>query len=122
MPKCSFRDATREDAIEFFGEQPPYSFKGFVAVEGDKVIGIGGLSFSQGRVTAFSDMKPEMRKYRREMVKTCRRIVEMIKQERRPVFAVAYNKEPTSLKLLVNLGFKPIGMRTDDGEVMRWER
>ncbi len=120
MTKCSFRTATQEDALEFFGELPPFSFKGIVAVEDGKVIGIGGISRTGGVLTAFSDMKPEMRKYKREMVMTCRMIVAMIKQQDRPVYAVANNSEPTSLSLLVRLGFKPAGKITEDGEVMRW--
>lgn len=121
MPRCSFKTATQKDAAEFFGQQPAYTFKGIAATEGEKIIGIGGLIYSGGRVTAFSDMKPEMRKYKKDMALTCRMIVAMIKAEPRKVYAVAQEDEPTSAYLLIKLGFRPTGEFSSFGEIMRWE-
>jgi len=120
MTKCKLRTATAKDAFNFYGKPPTNSFKGIVAVEGDKVIGIGGLFYTKSGLVAFSDMKPEMRQYKKAMVKGCRMIMNMVKNAEVPVYAVANNMEPTAKNLLERLGFVNTGVGNELGETLVW--
>ena len=120
MTKCELRTATTKDAYNFYGRMPTNSFKGIVAVEGDKVIGIGGLFYTKSNLIAFSDMKPEMRPYKKAMVKGCRIIMDMVKNAEVPVYAVANSNEPTAKNLLKRLGFVNTGVENEFGETLVW--
>ena len=120
MTKCKLRQATTKDAYNFYGKMPSNSFKGIVAVEGDKVIGIGGLFYTKDGLIAFSDMKPEMRQYKKALVKGCRMIMDMVKNADTPVYAVANDKEPTATNLLERLGFVRTGIKNEIGETLVW--
>lgn len=116
-----FRNATTKDAHAFYGKAPSNTFKGVVAVKGEEVIGIGGVFYMQSHLVAFSDMKPEMRKYKKSIVKGVRLIMKMVKEAGRPVYTIACPDEPTASKLLEGLGFKPTGLRNEIGETLIWE-
>lgn len=121
MTRCEFRKATAQDALEFYGKPPCNSFRGIVAVEDGKVIGIGGLFYEGKNLVAFSDMKPEMRKHRKDMARSCRMLIDMVREAKRPVYAVADPNEPTSPYLLAKLGFEPTGMFGPSGEILKWK-
>lgn len=114
------KTATAKDAYNFYGKAPSNSFKGIVAVDGDKVIGIGGLFYTKDGLIAFSDMKPEMRQYKKAMVKGCRMIMEMVRDSSTPVYAVANDKEPKATRLLERLGFVRTGIKNEIGETLVW--
>jgi len=120
MTKCKLRQATTKDAYSFYGKMPSNSFKGIVAVEGDKVIGIGGLFYTKDGLIAFSEMKPEMRKHKKVLVKGIRMIMNMVKNADTPVYAVANDKEPTAQRLLERLGFVNTGVSNKLGETLVW--
>ena len=120
MTRCEIRTATAKDAFSFYGKAPINSFKGIVAVENDKVIGIGGLFYSQSNLVVFTDMKPEMRQYKKAIVKGCRIIMDMVKNADRPVYAMANPDEPTAERLLEKLGFVHTGLKNELGETLVW--
>ena len=120
MTKCKLKTATAKDAYNFYGHMPTNSFKGIVAIEGDKVIGIGGLFYTKAGVIVFSDMKPEMRQYKKVMVKGCRMIMDIVRKSETSVYAVANDKEPTAKDLLERLGFVGTGVRNELGETLVW--
>jgi len=120
MTNCKLKIATTKDAYNFYGHMPTNSFKGIVAIEGDKVIGIGGLFYTKEGLIAFSDMKPETRKYKKAMVKGVRMIMDMVKNAEVPVYAVANDKEPTAQRLLKRLGFVKTGVKNEFGETLVW--
>ena len=120
MTSCRIEPATPETVEAFYGEPVGYSFKGIVAVEDENVIGIGGIYRLNGKRIAFTDMKPEMRKHKKIMVKSCRLLMDMIRKEHRPVYAVANQDEPTAQDLLARLGFEPTGQFNEYGETVVW--
>ena len=120
MTKCKLKTATAKDAFEFYGKAPSNSFKGIVAVEGGKVIGIGGIFHNKTNLVVFTDMKPEMRQYKKAIVKGCRMIMNMVKEANRPVYAIANPDEPTAEKLLEKLGFVHTGLENEFGETLVW--
>lgn len=120
MTKCSLQPATAEAAEAFYGRPVDYSFKGIIAVEDEKVIGIGGIYRLNGKRVAFTDMKPEMRRHKKVMVKSCRLLMAMIREEKGPVYAVANQDEPTAPDLLARLGFESTGVFNEFGETLVW--
>ena len=116
----SFRSATIKDAVSFYGKYPPNRFKGFVAVMDEKIIGIGGIFYTESNLVAFTDIKPEMRQSKKAIVKGCKLVMNMVKESKHPVYAVADPKEPTATHLLERLGFIPTGLKNDTGETLVW--
>lgn len=115
--KIEFKKATPEYAREYYGKRPVKTFKGYVALLNDKVVGIGGVSFEKGNMMAFSEMKDEMRPFRRDIAKAARLLEGFIDSLPYPVFAFACPKEPTAKKLLQKLGFIPTGQETEHGSI-----
>lgn len=111
------RPATSADAEAFFGRPTPISFRGFVALLHGKVVGIGGLNWEAGRLVLFSDMKPEMRRFRKAIAVAIRLLVGYARAQGRPVYAVASPTEPTAEKLLSRLGFRQTGVTGARGPV-----
>ncbi len=100
---------------EFYGDQYTKSFKGYVALLGKKVVGIAGLSFENEKMMLFSDMKEEMRPYKRDIVKAVRMLGKMVNEAKYPIVAVVNNKESLSEKILTKLGFTFSGYTNPDG-------
>ena len=121
MTRCEFRQATAKDAYEFYGEKPPFSFKGVAAVKDGKVVGLGGIYREAHYLIAFTDMKDEMRESKKDIAKGCRIVHNLIIEEPRPVYAIANQDEPTAKALLAKLGFVPSGKETDKGSILIWE-
>ena len=113
--KIIIKLATMAYAKEFYGDQYTKSFKGGIALLKGKVIGVAGLSFEKDSMMLFSDMKDEMRPYKRDIVKAIRILGKMIKNVRYPIFAVANNKESLSEKILNKLGFTFSGHMNPEG-------
>ena len=113
------RKATAADAQAFYGKPHPYTFIGYVAELDGEIIGIAGVFFDGGKRVAFSDLKPEVRKYRKFMVKTLKILAELFDSLGVPVYAVANQAEPTAPYLLIKLGFRPTGSFGPFGELMK---
>ena len=52
-----------------------YSMRAYVAVLGDEVIAIGGVCRQEGHMVAFSEMKPEMREHKKDIIRGDRKSV-----------------------------------------------
>lgn len=106
------REATAGDLEAYYGERPKRSMKAYVAVLDGEPIGIAGVTYDlrgrDARVKLFSEMKPEMRPYRKAMVKGARL---MLKAFGVPgMVAVANPEERGSGRFLAKLGFIPAAM------------
>lgn len=116
-PPVTFREATAAYAEEYYGRQPPFTFRGYVALMDDKPVGVGGVFLHGHTPIAFSEMKEEMRPRLKDKARAARRLEEFIKGYRVPVYAVA--SEPTSVPLLTKFGFTLTGQNAPNGPVMR---
>lgn len=114
----TFRRATAQDALVFYGKTPPMSFRGFVAELDGEVIGIGGIYYNEGVPVAFTDLGEPMRKHKKAIAKACRMLTRFFDQTGGKVYAVACPKEPTAPYLLAKLGFKPTGLFGPLGETL----
>ena len=115
--EITIKPATMEYAKEFYGDQYTKSFKGYVALLNDKVVGIGGLSFENETMLLFSDMKEVMRPFKDDIWKAIGLLGEMVEKTNYPIVAVASKKEKASEWLLTKLGFASSGHSTPDGKI-----
>lgn len=113
-----FRPATPADAEAYYGRNPGLSFRGFVAVKSDEVVGIAGVNYTNGMRVAFSEFKEAMRSDRRALARGVRMAMQIVNQIKGPVYAVADDEEPTSAKLLAKLGWVPTGIHGPHGETL----
>jgi len=115
-----FVTATPKLVKRFYDGKPPIkTIRGFVAVaEGERVIGIGGISYEGKTMLAFTEMKPEMRKHKKAMARAVRLLETFYNNLPYPVVAFAHSEEPTAPGLLKRLGFVNTGLKTDQGEIL----
>lgn len=114
------REATARDVEAFYGWPHPRSMRAFVADLDGRPIAIAGLAYQPyGPPFLFSEMKPEMRRFPKAIVRGARTMLDAMKGV--PAFAVASTKEPRAAKLLARLGFVHAGT-CGQGEVYQWLR
>lgn len=101
--------ATPELIGAYYGKKPPHSLRGYVALLDGRPVGVAGIYYEDNRPVAFSDMLPELRAYRRVLVRGVRLVEQMMDRTALPVSAVINEGEPTAPDLLKRLGFVPAG-------------
>jgi hypothetical protein len=119
MPSdVTYRPATAADAEAYYGRNPGLTFRGYVAVKGDEVLGICGVNYTNGMRVAFSEFKEALRSDRRALAKGVKMTMKLVNQIKGPVYAVADDEEPTAAKLLAKLGWVPTGVHGPHGETL----
>jgi hypothetical protein len=116
-PDLTFHEATAEYAAAYYGGQPPFTFRGYVAVLDDKPVGVGGIFWHGHTPIAFSEMKEEMQPRTKDKARAARKLEGFINAYKVPVYAIA--TEPTSVPLLTKFGFALTGQIAPQGPVMR---
>lgn len=114
------RLATAADVRAFYDEPMPYSMRAYVALLDGKPVALGGITYRQGLLYAFMELKDEIRPYRFSIGRFARRLAEIFGPGL-PGMAIADPDEPTAGRLLEWLGFEHV-VSTDDGEVYRWQK
>lgn len=99
-----YRPATRGDILEFM-PTVPCTVRAEAAEQDGQVMGIGGVYYQAGRVFAFSHARDEMPK--RERIKGARRILDIVRSVRGPVWAIKGDFE-TADRTLRHFGFQPV--------------
>lgn len=113
-----FLPATQELAESYWRGYPPFSFRGYVAVLGEKVVGVGGVYRMAGRLWVFSAYKPEMAPFRKARARAVRLLLQLVDTYPEPVYAVRDENEPTAATLLPKLGFVPSGEEANGQPVL----
>lgn len=109
----------RDHLIAWFGTLPARTIRGCAAVAGNgDVLGVAGVYFTGEVHVAFSEWGAELRRNKRACARACRMLQAMFDTLRHPIYAVADANEPGAQRLLVTLGFKPIGVFGEAGETM----
>lgn len=114
--KIIIKPATSKLTKEFYGIFPK-SFKGIVALLNGKVIGVGGLKYEDGKMMLFSDIKDELRPYKKDICKAIRIFGRMVKKANYPIVAIAGKEEKNSERILTALGFSPNGQLAPEGKI-----
>lgn len=103
--------ATKELLTEYYGEPQDPRVRAFVALLDGKPIGVGGIAYRGQNLEVFSDLQPEMKRYKLTIYKVARKIRDILREKRLPAFAVANPDEPTADAFLRRIGFE----KTDGG-------
>ena len=80
-----------------------------VCVLAPDVVAVGGIQRLPDCVFAFMDMKPEAARSPRLLIEGGRRVVEIARRSRLPVYAMQDTELETSGRFLRHLGFEPVG-------------
>lgn len=105
--------ATPELLARFYGDTPKRTSRAVAVVSGDEVLGVGGVYREGANSVLFSDMKDELRKNKRALVKAVRAVMRLMKGT---VYSWADPDIEGSDVLLKHMGFEPYG----DG-VYQWQ-
>ena len=103
--------ATPDLLRRFYGQPAPFTLHGYVAVDGDDVLGVGGISYVAGRKIAFSDFDPRLS--RKDRARCFRFLEKWLVEQKGTLFAMCSG--PNSRRLLERLGFTgdiPMMVRT----------
>ena len=90
------------------GEKVRRSGRAIAVVLVGKTIGIGGYYFDSGRVVVYSTITPELRVYRKTIVRGANIVMGMIESVKAPADAVAA-EVPGADNLLEHFGFERLG-------------
>lgn len=116
------RQATADDLVAYFGAAPRQSMRAYVAVVDGRPVGIAGVSYEfrgrDARVKLFSEMKPEMRRHKKAIVRGARAMLEAFGAP--GMVAVANPEEKGACRFLAALGFRP-GHDTPNGRLFVYE-
>lgn len=110
--------ATQELAERYYGQRPPYGFRGYAALLDGEPIALGGLYRDGLLLLAFTEMKEPMRRFRKARARAVRLMVDLMDSVHVPVYAIVSETEPTSSALLAKLGFEQTGLETENGELV----
>jgi len=99
------KPASQVEALKYYKRNPPFSFRGYVGLEGDNILGLGGIYRYGGRLWAFCDISDVGRTKRLSIMKVAKKVLALA--EGRTVYAVAGNNT-TAPSFLAHLGFELI--------------
>jgi hypothetical protein len=106
MTNIEIVPATQELIEIFFGEPPKRTIRAVVAVKDGEPIAVAGLFLDQSRYVLFSDLKPEMYKHKKAIVKTMRAARKLMDTVHLPVYAVPEKEPYNDAVIIKHLGFK----------------
>jgi len=102
------RPATADDVRSFFGSVAT-TVRAKVALQDGKIIAIGGLAYFNGRVVAFADLGPEIKKHPVTLHKAALAVMAEAKARgHRHIYAGRSDNEPTARRWMDRLGFVPV--------------
>ncbi|MBU6407975.1 MAG: hypothetical protein KGS44_12735 [Alphaproteobacteria bacterium] len=100
--------ATPDLVRSYYGKEAPWTFRGYVALDGDKPVGLAGVYREGVHLIAFFDAGPTLRASKRVAVEGRRLLRKLMDEAGRPVFAKMNASEPTAPALLRRAGFVPL--------------
>lgn len=107
MTSIDLKPATADLIKRFYG-RVPRTAQAYVAVKGEKVLGVAGLYQDGDKLIAFTDLG-ETRQSKRTIVQGARLLMPLIRAARMPVFALCDPAIEGASTLLEHYGFRPVG-------------
>ncbi len=114
------RPATRDDIIEMCGGTFAENIWAMVAEDEGKVLALAGVRYSNPTM-CFGNIKPEMKKSPRTIIKLARMVTKVVDESDMPVYAIADKDEPTAPRFLEHVGFDYL-MSSRNGEIYKWHQ
>jgi hypothetical protein len=114
MSEPSIRPASAEDIAAFYGRPPQRSIRAFVAVLDNVPVAVAGIAYQgiRGAPYLFSDMRPEMGRYRKAVVRGARAVLLALARPGMP----ASSSTPAAVRFLKRLGF--VELHQQNGETL----
>ena len=103
--KTQIIPATRELLLQYYGEPPPRTSRGFVAIKDGRVLGVAGFYIFDARLIVFVDISEELKKDKRAVIKGIRKVMKLVKEIQLPVYAMCDESIDKSANLLKHVGF-----------------
>lgn len=100
--------ASESEIRAFHDGKVPSTMSAYAMKDGDNVVAMFGLERHKGYRIAYSSIKEDGRKYRKQILKCGKMLVGIIAASRVPVYAVRDDNEPTSDAFLRHLGFEQL--------------
>ena len=113
------RLATEDDFREFFQDEPPETWTAIAGVKDGEVIGIGGVTYSDGVACAFLDTRERPSK---TLHKAALRFFTVMREVGEPVIYTHCDEAiPHAAEWLTRLGFKLLPDCMDGKPLWRWQ-
>ena len=117
MSQPEIRPATAADLAAYYGEPPRRTMRAWVAVLDGKPIAVAGVAYEAGKPHyLFSEMRPEMKRYRKAILRGGRRVLEDTKGMR----LLASCSSPGASRFLVHLGLRFLTDTVDGRMIFEW--
>lgn len=97
--------ATAEMIKAFYGRLPPQTVKALAVVKDGEVLGLGGYYLVDNGILVFSDIGKCYRGQKKLIVRTMRKVMDMVINAKMRAYAIADPNFPVSGKVLERLGF-----------------
>jgi len=94
--------------LEAIGEHPRGPGRAYAAVLEGRVLGVCGYYHERGRLILYSSVTPELRRWKKVIVRGARMAMAAASRVRAPVAAMAQKDIPGSGRLLEALGFHQV--------------
>lgn len=114
--KPDIRPLTRQAMLEFYDELPKESIRGFAVYIGDEPVAVTCVIHSTPLV-AISQIKDSLREYPKTIMKTAKRMGEILSKYKSAVYAEADSEERNSREFLKRIGFQHV-----EDEVYVWRQ
>lgn len=117
MTRLDVRIATKSDFIELHGRAPAYKMRAYSASIDGRVVGMAGIQYVNGHSIAFCDTGYEIKKYKVSLWKFALKSLELLSDERRPIYSFADPNEESAHRWLERIGFEQL-----EGDEYIWPR
>jgi hypothetical protein len=119
MPRIVVRPASADDIAAFSDMPGKPTIRAMALVVDDRVLGLGGIAFSQSRWIGFVDLKDEARQYKTAIARAAIRFLAQLRRDGvRYIYVQRDEAEPRAGIWLASLGFE-IDPRSQ--QLLRWE-
>jgi hypothetical protein len=120
MRKVEVRYSTAEDAVEFWGALPKFSFIGVTLRVDGEILALGGFTYEKTCLKAFCELRPGAESYPKAIVKGSRMVMRKAAAKGLLLHAVRDDQIESSERYLRRFGFVPVGVGADGSEVWQW--
>ena len=100
------RRATTKDVESWYDGPPAYSMRGYIILDEDEAIALCGVFWCRGRQYIFSEIKEQMLKYKKLIIKAARKVMADVEGE--TVYAIATTGIESAPRFIEHYGFECI--------------
>lgn len=116
--RVAYRYATAADIERYYGGPQPMTLRAVVLTLNDEPAAVIGVARHECYAQFFSEYRPEFLSHLKSMstLRALKRVMSIVEETKLPVYAIAEEEEPDSVRILSRLGFVPF-----EENVFRWQ-